>query len=149
MSKVSERTVLEGGLYTTTTATGTVSDISARSTVTDFNGDTVDCRKLSRLSFTCQWTADSGAARVGNLKIQTTDDPRAIADPGNAAWNDRTLQAAGYDGDATESGVNAALGTAAGKEQFAFTDLPAYCRLIWDNTTAGTDGAITIWLSGR
>lgn len=143
MSKVSERRVLDGGLYTCGDA-----DISARSTVTDFNGDTVDCRKLVRLSFTAQWTADSGSTRVGNLKIQTTDDPRAITDPSNAAWVDRTLQASGYDGDATESGVNAAIGAAAGKEQFAFVDLPNYCRLIWDNTTAGTDGAITVWIGG-
>lgn len=144
MSKVSERRVLEGGLYTCGDA-----DISARSTVTDFNGDTIDCRKLEKLSFTLSWTADSGNARVGNFCFQTTDDPRAITDPASAVWQKRTLVAAEYDGDATESGLNMAIAGTAGVEQFVPKSFGAYARLIWDNTTAGTDGAVTIWVSGR
>lgn len=144
MSKVSERRVLEGGLYTCLDA-----DISAKSSVTDFNGDTIDCRKLSALSFTVKWTADSGATRVGRFKLQTTDDPAAVSDPTNATWKDRTFPSGSTDGDATVSGTTASITNTAGSEQFSFIDLPAYARMIWDNTTAGTDGAITIWVSGK
>jgi hypothetical protein len=137
--------VAEGCLYKVAI---TGADISAKSTVTDFNGDTVDCRKLTRLSFTAQWTADSGAARAGRFKLQTTDDPRALTDPANAAWVDRTYPTGSTDGDATVATKFATIGTAAGIEQFNFEIPPSFARLVWDNTTAGTDGTVTIWVHG-
>jgi len=128
----------DGGLYAL-----------ALSSVTDFNGSPIDCRKLESLHFSLKWTVDSGSARAGRFKLQTTNDPRAVSDPDNAAWKDRTIPSGGYDGDATVSGTTITIDDSAGQEELSVDGLPAFARLIWDNTTAGTDGEITIWVFGR
>ncbi len=145
MASIARKKVLDGSLYTVAGA-----DVSARASTSDFNGDTIDCRGLKRLSFTVSWTADSGGTRAGRFKLQTTDDPAAMTAPSSAKWVDRTFPSGSYDGDATLSGTTATIANTAGNEQLSFEGgLPTYARLVWDNTTAGTDGAITIWVHGE
>lgn len=145
MSMIPKSRVLEGGYYTLAGV-----DLNARTSVSDFSGDTVDCRGLTELSFTVQWTADSGGTRAGTFSIQHTDDPRAISDPANAAWLAHTFLSGDAEGDATESGSTATIANTAGKEIFTLPNrIPSFSRLVWDNTTAGTDGAITVWVHGK
>lgn len=138
MSAISKLDVSQGAVYQ-----------AAIASVSDFNGPSIDCRGLTKLSFTIKWTADSGSTRAGRFKLQVSDDPAALTDPSNATWTDATFPSGSTDGDATVDTTTATIGSSAGKERVTLVDLPAYIRLIWDNTTAGTDGQITIWCHGK
>lgn len=127
--------------------------IASSASTADITGPTIDCGDLDSITLTAQLTADSGSTRAGTLSYYTTDDPRAVSDPSNAAWVQRTLTAAGTDGGATVSGKTATFAAAAAVEQFSLSRhtgaLGRYLKMVWDNTTAGTDGTIAVWVHGR
>ena len=125
--------------------------VTAQATTATFTSKTIDTRKMEHLSITSQLTADSGAARVGALKVQVTDDPRALSDPGNAAWADMVLRVeeVGSPGSPETAEVSSvAIDENAGVFRFAFTVRGSYVRLVYTSSTAGTDGALTAWVKG-
>jgi hypothetical protein len=130
--------------------------LADQSLAATFSGKPINTQKLSRLSFTAEWSAF--AATAGAFTVEESDDPRVEQDilrgTSTAKWTTKTLPTTPGAVDGTNIVVAATtitINASAGQFSLILTDpnLSGWLRLTYTRAGGGTAAQLQAYVSGR